>query len=225
MQSPLLPPSSKSLPLFLVTLLIVLITTRVGIELSVHLLPMHLSWIMAFGCYYLSIETALWFLKIKSGLSRPQYTWALSPLPPLKPLLVGLVLPALLPLGVFVANYQQVPAATFTYIFVFAAINPFFEEVFWRGVLNQLPISRVKRQVTSALLFSFSHYFLWGSYWLSNPKILIPTCITTFIMGWCWMWFYQRDGRLLYPVLSHMAVDVFNLSIAVFMGIDLVGAR
>ncbi len=225
MQSPLLPPSSKSLPLFLVTLLIVLITTRVGIELSVHLLPMHLSWIMAFGCYYLSIETALWFLKIKSGVSRPRYAWSLKPLPSLKPLLVGLVLPALLPLGVFVSNYQQVPAATFAYIFVFAAINPFFEEVFWRGVLNQLPISRVKRQVTSALLFSFSHYFLWGSYWLSNPKILIPTCITTFIMGWCWMWFYQRDGRLLYPVLSHMAVDVFNLSIAVFMGIGLVGAR
>lgn len=221
----MLPPTIKSLRPLLMTLLIVLITTRVGIELSMHLLPMRLSWIMAFGVYYLSIEATLWFLKIKSGLSRPRYTWSLKPLPALKPLLVGLVLPALLPLGVFVANYERVPAATFAYIVVFAAINPFFEEVFWRGVLNQLPISGLKRQVMSALLFSFSHYFLWGSYWLSNPKVLIPTCLTTFIMGWCWMWFYQRDDRLLYPVLSHMAVDIFNLSIAVFMGIDLVGAR
>lgn len=225
MQPSPLPPTLKLPRLLFTMLLIVLITTRVGIELSVRLLPIHLSWIMAFGIYYLSIEASLWFHKTKSGVSRPVYTWSLRPLPLLKRLLIGLVLPALLPLGVFVSNYQRVPTATFVYIFVFAAINPFFEEVFWRGVLNQLPISRVKRQITSALLFSFSHYFLWGSYWLSNPKVLIPTCLTTFIMGWCWMWFYQRDGRLLYPVLSHMAVDIFNLSIAVFMGIDLVGAR
>lgn len=202
----------------------VLVTTRIGIEISVLVLPMHLAWIAAFGVYYLSVETVLLFLKNQSGVSMQWYTFSLRPLPTLKQIVVGLVLPVLLPLGVLVSNYQAVPMATFIYIFIFAAINPFFEEVFWRGVLNQLPLSDKKRQLTSAFLFSFSHYFLWGSYWLSNPKILIPTCVTTFLMGWCWMWFYQRDGRLLYPVLSHMLVDIFNLSIAVFMGMKLVGA-
>lgn len=217
-------PALRSPRLVFVLPIFVLITTRIGIELSVRLLPMHVAWIAAFGVYYLSVETVLLLLKNQGGLSVQWYSFSLRPLPTLKQIVVGLVLPALLPLGVLVSNYQAVPASTFIYIFIFAAINPFFEEVFWRGVLNHLPLSARKRQLTSACLFSFSHYFLWGSYWLSNPKILIPTCVTTFIMGWCWMWFYQRDNRLLYPVLSHMVVDIFNLSIAVFMGLKLVGA-
>lgn len=196
--------------------------TRFGIELSVQLLPLQYAWLLAFAIYYLSVELALRFSRAPS-LFR-WYTSPLYPLPKLKYGLVGLVLPALLPVGVLFSNYQAVPLWTWFYICVFALINPFFEEVFWRGVINQLPVSGVQRQFVSAGLFSFSHYFLWGTYWLSNPRLLVPTCVTTFVMGWCWMWFYQRDGRLLYPVLSHMVVDFVNLSIAVFMGIHLVGA-
>lgn len=40
-------------------------------------------------------------------------------------------------------------------------------------------------------------------------------------MGVCWMWLYQRDGRLIYPIVSHILVDIFNLSIAIFMGVSL----
>lgn len=203
--------------------LFVLIITRIGIEVSVRLLPIQVAYFTALGVYYLSVEVCLLLLRSQSGVSMSWYSWSFRPLPTLKQVIIGLIVPALLPLGVLVSNHQAVPTSTFVYIFIFAAINPFFEEVFWRGVLNQLPITAIKRQLISAFLFSFSHYFLWGAYWLSNPKILIPTCITTFIMGWCWMWFYQRDGRLLYPVLSHMLVDIFNLSVAVLMGMKLVG--
>lgn len=104
---------------------------------------------------------------------------------------------------------------------MFALVNPCFEDAFWRGLLAHMPLSARGRMLVSATLFSFSHYVLWGAYWLASPPILISTCVTTFIMGVCWMWFYQRDGRLIYPILSHLLVDVLNLSVAIFMGIPL----
>ncbi len=201
--------------------LFVLIFTRIGIEICARLLPMHLSWIPSFGIYYLSIEICLWFVKKRLNLTINLKRTPLLPLPRLKYMAIGIILPAIIPLGVFISNYKAVPWSSFAYIVVFASINPFFEEAFWRGLFVNLPISALKRQLFSGLLFGFSHYFLWGAYWLSNPRVLIPTCITTFIMGWCWMWFYQRDGRLIYPILSHISVDVFNLSIAVFLGLKL----
>lgn len=201
--------------------LFVLIFTRIGIEICAHLLPVHLSWIPSFVIYYLSIEICLWFARKRLQITVNTRRAALLPFPGLKYLAIGILLPAVIPFGVFISNYKAVPWSSFAYIVVFAVINPFFEEAFWRGLLVNLPIGTLKRQLFSGLLFSFSHYFLWGAYWLSNPRVLIPTCITTFLMGWCWMWFYQKDRRLIYPVLSHILVDVFNLSIAVFLGLKL----
>lgn len=201
--------------------LFVLIFTRIGIEICANLLPMHFSWVPSFGIYYLSIELCLWFAKKRLGIKLNLTQSKVYPLPRLKLLLIGIIIPALIPFGVFISNYKAVPWSSFSYIFVFAAINPFFEESFWRGMFVNLPISGILRQFLSGALFSFSHYFLWGAYWLANPRVLIPTCITTFIMGWCWMWFYQKDRRLIYPIMSHIIVDIFNLSIAVFLGLKL----
>ncbi len=211
----------RSTSILLLMPVFVLILTRIAIEIFARLLPMHLSWIPSFGVYYLSIEICLWLAKKRLNITVNPKRFQLLPLPRLKYLAIGVILPSIIPFGVFISNYKMVPWAYFAYIFVFAFVNPFFEETFWRGLLINLKISALKRQLISALLFSFSHYFLWGSYWLSNPRVLIPTCITTFIMGWCWMWFYQKDGRLMYPILSHIIVDIFNLSIAVFLGIKL----
>lgn len=213
--------TTKSVRLLFLMPLFVLIFTRIGIEICARFLPMHLSWIPSFGIYYISIEICLWFAKKKLNITVDTKKSGLFPLPSLKLLVIGLILPALIPLGVFTGNYKIVPTISFVYILVFAVINPFFEEAFWRGLLVNLPINPQKRQLFSGFLFSFSHYFLWGSYWLANPRVLIPTCVTTFIMGWCWMWFYQKDKRLIYPILSHMVVDFFNLSVAIFLGLKL----
>lgn len=198
----------------------VLLFTRIGIEISVQTLPLRWAWLPAFGFYYLAIGGSVWYASRQLGLAIPAIG-NIRPVPSLRLLGIGFVLPALLPLGVFVLNVQVVPLPILASVFLFALINPFFEDAFWRGLLAHMPLSVWGRILVSAALFSFSHYFLWGAYWLSSPRILIPTCLTTFVMGVCWMWFYQRDRRLIYPILSHVLVDVFNLSIAVFMGIPL----
>lgn len=202
----------------------VLLFTRIGIEGSVRLLPLRWAWLPAFAGYYLAIAVSIWYAGRHLGVVIPSVgTW--RPRPSNRLVLLGLVLPALLPLGVFVSNVRAVPLPVLMGILGFALVNPFFEDAFWRGLLASVPLTRWGRILFSATLFSFSHYFLWGAYWLTTPHILIPTCLTTFIMGLCWIWFYQRDRRLIYPILSHGLVDVFNLSIAIFMGIPLPTVR
>ena len=74
----------------------------------------------------------------------------------------------------------------------------------------------------SSVLFSFSHYFLWGAYWLSDPHKLIPMVGVTFIAGVLWMWFYIKQRNLFHPMISHFLCDVFNLSVAMFYGLKMV---
>jgi membrane protease YdiL (CAAX protease family) len=137
---------------------------------------------------------------------------------------LGILIPALLPFPVFLFNLRVVSAGFLWAIVLFAAVNPYFEETFWRGLMDLLPVGPRLRVCCSGILFSFSHFILWGAYWLSKPRILVPTLITTFFMGLCWMWLYQRTRTLLYPILSHALVDVFNLSVAVFCGVRLLTA-
>lgn len=205
------------LPLF------VLLVTRLGIEASVALLPLRWAWLPSFAVYYVAIAVSVWYAKRRLNTPFPA-VGRLRPLPSGWLLLWGVGLPALLPLGVFILNVQNVPWPMLVGIGLFAAVNPLFEDAFWRGLLAWLPLPKWAVVVVSAALFSVSHYVLWGAYWLANPQVLTATCATTFIMGFCWMRFYQRDGRLIYPILSHMLVDVFNLSVAIFMGLRLATA-
>lgn len=202
----------------------VLLFTRIGIEISVWALPLRWAWLPAFGGYYLAIAISVWYAGRYLAVVVPAIgKW--RPRPSIRLVLLGVVLPALLPLGVLVSNVRAVPLPVLAGIVGFALVNPFFEDTFWRGLLANVPLSGWNRIFFSAALFSFSHYFLWGTYWLAAPRVLIPTCLTTFVMGTCWMWFYQRDRRLIYPILSHVLVDVFNLSVAIFMGIPLPTVR
>jgi membrane protease YdiL (CAAX protease family) len=137
-------------------------------------------------------------------------------------LIWGLIVPALLPIGVFALNIKAVPFSFVVFILVFSSINPYFEEKFWRGLLHHLPTNNKTKFLYSSALFSFSHYFLWGAYWLADSRKWVPSVITTFVMGMLWMWFFDKQKNLLYPMISHFFVDVFNLSVAVFYGLKLV---
>jgi membrane protease YdiL (CAAX protease family) len=193
--------------------------TRLAIEGSVRLLPMNLSWIPSMLVYYAAIETAVWWAR-RANLGVPSFSR--RPRPRTSSLIAGVVIPALLPLGFFILNVKAVPAPVFIAIIVFALVNPYFEELFWRGIMSLAPTSNGFRIFYAGFLFAFSHWFLWGAYWLSKPRVLIPVVITTFIMGVAWMWFYLRERTLFYPLVSHIFVDVFNLSVAMFLGLRLV---
>ncbi len=201
---------------------VLLLVTRLGIEISVRIFDLRFSWIPAFMVYYAVIEWSFFYAKRKLAIEPVSISFSLRPAPKWNRLVFGVIVPALLPFGFFLLNVNAVPITFLVFIIVFALVNPYFEERFWRGLLSFLPAGNKVKIFYSALLFCGSHYFLWGAYWLANPpEKWIAAVITTFIMGILWMWFYQKDGRLEYPILSHILVDIFNLSFAVFYGIAL----
>lgn len=212
-------PSYRAKLLLVVLPFLVLLLTKLIILLSVQLFQSKLSWIPGFIGYYLSIVVA--FLISKKYLPIPVEQLiprSFRPVPPFTLLLLTIVIPALLPIMAFITQIGNVPFEFLIYIVIFSCINPIFEEAFWRGLFIFMPGNNLFRILYSAALFSFSHFFLW-SYWFKSPMILIPTVISTFIMGIAWMWFMQRWKNLLYPIVSHFFVDIFNLSVAVYYGI------
>lgn len=201
--------------------LAVLAVSRLGADVSVRLLPMHIAWIPAFVVYYLAIEASVFWVRRAVPGASGGLSFSSGARPAARRVIFGAVLPGLLPLGFFVLNVSLVPAAVLGAIVVFAAINSYFEEVFWRGLLAHLPAPDPVKILYSGALFAFSHWFFTGAYWLSRPRVLIPVVITTFVMGVAWMWFYLRERSLVYTIVSHFVVDVLNLSVAMFMGLRL----
>lgn len=199
--------------------LLVLIITRIGIEISIRNFRPEISWIPSFIGYYIAIT--LMFLIASRSFSLPirqLFPISFRSIPKFKLLFWGIILPALLPLAGFIPHVKFVTLEFFIYIFIFACINPLFEEGFWRGLLFYLPGNDVFRILYSATLFSFSHLFFWG-YWFKTPNVIIPTVISTFIMGILWMWFMLKNRNILYPIISHILVDIFNLSVVIYCGL------
>ena len=199
--------------------LIVLLFTRFGVELSIRLFERQFSWITAFLGYYISILIvyfiARFFLKV--DLLR-KLDFRLRPVPKTGLLFWTIIIPALLPIAALISQFNAVPPLFFVYILVFAVVNSFFEEIYWRGFLRFLPGNGFFRTILTAGLFSFSHFFFWN-YWYGSLIILIPTVISTFLMGVLWMHFVNKQKNIIYPILSHLIVDILNCSVAVYYGL------
>ena len=211
---------NKKLNIFLLfSPLIVLGLTRLGIELFVRIFASQISWIPAFLGYYFSIIVVL--LIVRYGYNTRllgHLNYSFKPVPKTGFLIGTIIIPGLLPVAAFITQLQFVPNIFFLYILIFALINAPFEELYWRGILAFLPGSNAFRNVFTAGLFSFSHFLFWG-YWYKSPIIMIPTVVSTFLMGLLWMHFMNKKKNLLYPVLSHILVDILNLSVAVYSGL------
>src|SRR5208337_547207 len=159
----------------LVAPIIVLLLTKFCIYYSITCFRSEISWIPSFIGYYIAICLMFFIASRYLGLPLKNiFRRSLKPVPTVGIFFLGIILPALLPLGVFILHIKQVPASYFGFIVLFSCINPIFEEGFWRGLLNYLPGNKVFRIFYSAFLFGFSHYFLWG-YWFKTPMVIVPT--------------------------------------------------
>lgn len=203
----------------LISPLIVLILTRLGVELSKDIFEREFSWITGFLSYYLSILIVYLIVLIRFNINLfRELDFSFHPVPKFGFLFWTIVIPALLPVAALISQFDFIPAIFFLYILIFAIINSVIEEVYWRGFLYKVAVSKTVRILLSAGLFSFSHYLFWG-YWYRTPIIMIPTLVSTFIMGLLWMHFMNREKKIIYPILSHLVVDILNCSVAVYFGL------
>ncbi len=197
----------------------VLIITRLSAILWTSLFPSGLSWIPTFLSYYLLIAAMMAVSVRYAGVPKELFfALRFRPFPRTGLFVLAILIPALLPVMAFVSQISRVPGVFIIYILIFSCINPFFEEWYWRGVLSRLSYKKWFVILYSAGLFAFSHYFLW-TYWFKHPMIIIPTVISTFLMGIAWMFYMKKGGNILYPILSHVVVDILNLSVAVYAGV------
>lgn len=100
---------------------------------------------------------------------------------------------------------------------LFAFINPLFEELYWRGVLvnHFAEWSVIGSMLITSLLFSVHHKIAWEPITpvMGHPHLLISTAV----MGLIWSASVIYCHTILWAIISHIAVDLFNLAVPVYL--------
>lgn len=101
---------------------------------------------------------------------------------------------------------------------LFALINPWFEEFYWRGLLlDALPFARWLNVIISTALFVLSHPLMWGVFSLGNRSWHVFLFLG--VIGVLWAVTYYTTRSLRWVIVSHLIVDIGNLSVLVFLNI------
>ncbi len=148
---------------------------------------------------------------IQHWVRAPQGAWGWSAIA----LVVGLI-----PLPIFLLNWRLLsPIWIWLPWLLFALINPFLEEGYWRGVLLDAT-SRWPSWLSvlyTSLLFALNHPLTLGVNSIANRHP--ATFISTLIMGVVWALVYRKTKSLRFPVFAHVLVDLLNLSVPVFLNL------
>ena len=105
---------------------------------------------------------------------------------------------------------------------ILALINPFLEEVYWRGVMLETTAAWPKwvSIVYSSLFFAGFHTaFSWSSTVCRSPMFLI----NAFAAGILYSVIASRLKSLRWPVVSHFLVNIFGLSAPAFLNMIVLG--
>jgi membrane protease YdiL (CAAX protease family) len=150
---------------------------------------------------------------VRSWLGKPRGSWGW--------LLLAIVV-GFIPFMVFLQNWRLLaPVWIWLPWLLFALINPWLEEGYWRGLLLDAAAEWkpwLSVLYTSAV-YAASHPLMWGVNSFANREWV--TFASTFVMGVCWAIIYRRTGSLRYAVFSHVLVDLFNLSVAIFLNLNI----
>ena len=145
--------------------------------------------------------------------------WLRTPGGGLRWLAIALAL-GLIPLPILLSNFALLDSPLLVLLWLaFAAINPFFEEGYWRGVLLDRTSSWPgwASVLFASSLFALNHPLSFGVVSLANAHP--ATLVTTFIMGIGWAVVYRRTGSLRWPILAHVVTDLCNLAVLAMMNI------
>jgi membrane protease YdiL (CAAX protease family) len=101
---------------------------------------------------------------------------------------------------------------------LFSILNPFFEELYWRGfVLDYTFRSKLSSSIYSSILFILSHLFIWGVFSYGNRNLYLIFSLVIMSIVWCIV--RIRTKSLWWCIISHFFVDLFNLLVFVMLNI------
>lgn len=93
-------------------------------------------------------------------------------------------------------------------------VNPFFEEIFWRGRLGS---SSRKLIMTD---FLFAGYHILVLVWFLEPGFIVLSFCILVLTGWLWRQLRQSYGGLILSIISHMAADGSIMFAAYFLSVQ-----
>ncbi|WP_141396938.1 CPBP family intramembrane glutamic endopeptidase [Ureibacillus xyleni] len=177
------------------------------------------SWIITAISYW-GLTGLMKYLFVPSNTLRD---WLKKPVFIKKWLIIGLVVGIFPAVGILAFNVNllvEYPMLTL-FLFLFALINPWFEEGYWRGMIldagDGMSIPRWLNIGYSTFFFVLSHPLMWGVFSIANRSIQMY--ISLLVMGIVWSMIRYKTGSLRWSVYSHMLVDVGNLSVFVFLNL------
>lgn len=123
-----------------------------------------------------------------------------------------------LPLPIILSNTSIITIPLMLLSVLFAIINPFFEELYWRGfVLDNTFRSKLISSIYSSILFLLSHLFIWGIFSYGNRNLYLFVSLTIMSIAWCIV--RIKTKSLWLCIISHIFVDLFNLLVFVMLNI------
>jgi membrane protease YdiL (CAAX protease family) len=102
---------------------------------------------------------------------------------------------------------------------VFAAVNPWFEEGYWRGLLLDATAgwNGFVSVLYSATLFALSHPLIWGVHSVpQRSPVVLPVLLA---VGLVWAVAYRRTGTLRWTVAGHACANLFGLAAPVLLNL------
>jgi Predicted protease of the Abi (CAAX) family len=143
--------------------------------------------------------------------------WLQKPKPSKGSLIASLAL-GMFPLSILAMNYKLFDSVLLVVLWlVFALVNPWFEELYWRGLLLDAagPWPKWLGAVYTTALFVLSHPLMWGVFSVASTSYHLYLYLS--VMGIVWAVVYFKTGSLRWVILSHFIVDIGNLTVLTFL--------
>ncbi|PAQ14949.1 hypothetical protein CD798_08655 [Bacillaceae bacterium SAOS 7] len=127
----------------------------------------------------------------------------------------------LFPISVIMMNYEIFNSIWLVVLWLlFAIINPFFEELYWRGLLLDAAMKLFPKWIAvaySTIFFVLSHPLMWGVFSIANAHYHVFIYLT--ILGVVWSYTYFQTQSLRWVMLSHFFVDIGIMTVPVFLNL------
>nr|WP_106781202.1 CPBP family intramembrane glutamic endopeptidase [Lysinibacillus timonensis] len=136
------------------------------------------------------------------------------------PNIISIIL-SLFPLSILILNFNLLNSPLLIILWIcFALINPWFEELYWRGLLLDASRGILPTWISiiySTFFYCISHPFMWGVFSIANTSYHLY--IYLILMGIVWAITYHKTNSLKWVVVSHFIVDIGNLAVFTFLNI------
>ena len=174
------------------------------------------AWVPLALVYWSSLGMCIYYFKgdksVKDwlGKSNPSKLWVTLSL------LLGMF-----PLTILMMSYHLFASISLILFWLmFALINPWFEELYWRGVLLDGLLAWFPKWISilyTTLFFVLSHPLMWGVFSIASKSYHLYIYLS--VAGIVWAITYIKTRSLRWVIFSHFIVDIGNLTVLTFLNI------